>query len=220
SIDSLPSTNMTDEDIRTYWSAKSGSNTEYASIDLSDKYDIYAVQINFTEHNTEIYGRQKGLYHRYIIEYSNDNSKWILLADKSQNQSDNSHDYIQLKKKINCRYLRVRNIEVPGGNFALSGFRVFGIGDGKVPNVPKSIEITRNGTDKRKVKLSWQKVANATGYNICFGSDKDKLYQNYIVYQDTLLEINSLNNNQTYFFTIESFNENGVSLKSKVISVN
>lgn len=219
SIDSLPSTNMIDEDIRSFWSARSGDYNEYATIDLGNKYDIYAVQINFAEHNTEIYGRQEGLYHRYIIEYSNDNSKWKLLVDESQNQSDNTHAYMQLDEKVNCRYLRVRNIEVPGGNFALSGFRVFGLGDGHIPNVPKIIEIARNEKDKRKVKLSWQKVANATGYNICFGSAKDKLYHNYIVYQDTLLEINSLNGNQKYYFAIESFNENGVSLKSKQFSI-
>jgi len=220
SIDSLPPSNMTDENIRTYWAAQSGSSNEFASIDLGQMCDVYAVQINFAEHNTEIFGRQKGLYHRYIIEYSNDNKHWKVLIGKSKNQTDNSQDYSQLHEKVNCRYLKINNLEVPSGNFAISGFRVFGKGSGRVPEIPKSFKAARNQRDRRSVILSWEKSEGVTGYNISFGIAKNKLYQNYIVYQDTTLEINSLNTNQQYFFTIESFNENGISHNSSLISIN
>ncbi len=217
SIDSFPSSNITDEDIRTYWAAKTGSNNEYASIDLGKTYDVYSIQINFAEHNTEIYGRQKELYHQYVIEYSNDKSNWELLVDKSQNLSDNSHDYTQLEEKVNCRYLRIKNNKVPGGNFALSGFRVFGTGDGDMPDVPENFKVVRNNEDLRNVKLTWNKSIDAIGYNISFGIDKDKLYSNYIVYQDTTLEINSLNVNMPYCFTINAFNENGITPKGPLV---
>lgn len=218
SIDSFPSSNITDENIRTYWAARSGNANEYASIDLGKTYDVYSVQINFAEHNTEIFGRQDELYHRYIIEYSNDNTNWDLLIDKSQNLTDNSHDYSQLAEKVNCRYLRIKNIEIPGGHFALSGFRVFGKGNGDVPTVPKNLEVARNQEDRRSVELKWEKSIDAIGYNINFGIEKNKLYHNYIICQDTILEINSLNTNQSYYFAIESFNENGFTLKGTIVT--
>ena len=218
SIDSFPSSNITDENIRTYWAARSGNANEYASIDLGKTYDVYSVQINFAEHNTEIFGRQDELYHRYIIEYSNDNTNWDLLIDKSQNLTDNSHDYSQLAEKVNCRYLRIKNIEIPGGHFALSGFRVFGKGNGDVPTVPKNLEVERNQEDRRSVELKWEKSIDAIGYNINFGIEKNKLYHNYIICQDTILEINSLNTNQSYYFAIESFNENGFTLKGTIVT--
>ena len=218
-IDSLPATNMNDEDIRTYWAAKTGNDTEYASIDLGKAYDVYGVQINFAEHNTEIYGRQKGIYHKYVVEYSNDNTNWSMLIDKSGNLTDNTHQYTQLNEKVNCQYLRIKNLEVASGNFALSGFRVFGLGDGEVPSMPNNFKITRNSEDKRQVTLTWEKSKDAIGYNISYGIDKDKLYHNYIVYGDTELQINTLNVNKAYSFAIEAFNENGVAEKGTIVSV-
>jgi hypothetical protein len=209
-IDSLPPVNMTDENIRTYWAATSGNDNEWASMDLGDMYNVHSIQINFAEHNAEIYGRQEGLYYQYIIESSKDSVTWERLVDKSVNQTDNPHDYIQLKTRINCRYLRIINIKVPGGNFALSGFRVFGRGAGDKPAIVDRLEVNRNQDDKRSVKLLWKKSKTATGYNISYGTDKNKLYHNYIVYQDTSLIINSLNANQEYYFSVESFNENGI----------
>jgi hypothetical protein len=217
SIDSLPASNITDEDIRTYWAAQSGNAEEYAIVDLDKPYDVCSVQINFAEQGTDIYGRQKELRHRYIVEYSNDKSNWEVLIDKSQNETDNSHDYTQLPEKVNCRYLKLKNIEVPGGHFALSGFRVFGKGDGKVPNPPANLMVERSAEDQRNVKLTWDKSADADGYSISFGADENKLYNNYTVYDDTEVNINSLNALQTYYFSIEAFNENGISQKTSLI---
>ena len=139
---------------------------------------------------------------------------WLFGHDKAGNS------YIQLKEKIKCRYLKIKNIEVPGGNFALSGFRVFGNGDEIVPKVPESFTVSRNPDDMRSIKVKWKPVDGATGYNISYGTNNNILYQNYIVYKDSLLEINSLNTNQIYYFTIEAFNENGVSKKSEVVKTN
>ncbi len=210
SVDSLPATNMTDENIRTYWAAKSGNSGEYAILDLGESYDIYAVQINFAEHNTEIYGRQKNLLHRYTIEYSDDGDNWQLLIDESKSETDNTHVYFQLPEKESCRYLKLTNLEVPDGNFAVSGFRVFGLGNGEKPGKIDNFKAARNNDDKRSVMLTWEKSAGANGYNISYGIDNNKLYQNYMVYGDTAVMINSLNANLDYYFTIEAFNENGI----------
>jgi xylan 1,4-beta-xylosidase len=217
-IDSLPPANMTDEDIRTYWAAESGGADEYAILDMGDEYDVYAVQINFAEHNTEIYGRQPNLHHRYLLKYSVDGNTWELLANKSESTADNTHDYIQLDNSAACRYIKITNVEVPGGHFALSGLRVFGKGKGEKPGKVNSFTAERNPADKRSVLLNWEKVEGATGYNISFGTDSNKLYHNYMVYADTSVTINSLHAGKDYFFSIEAFNENGITTNEAVIS--
>jgi xylan 1,4-beta-xylosidase len=216
SIDSLPPTHLTDEDIRTYWAASTGSSDEYAIIDLLEASQVFAVQVNFAEHNTRIFGREKSLFHRYTIESSPDGTHWTTLIDKSKNNTDNTHDYIQLASPVTCRYLKINNIEVPGGHFAMSGFRVFGKGNGAAPEKINRLEVKRNSTDRRSVSLSWDKSENANGYNISYGIG-NMLYHNYMIYSDTTITINSLDATQEYNFTIEAFNENGIT-KSEILT--
>ena len=216
-VDSLPASNITDENIRTYWAAESGNKNEYAMVDMGTFYEVYALQINFAEHNTTIRGREKDLRHRFTVEYSLDGDTWVMLADRSGNNTDNSHVYIPLEDRVLCRYLKVNNLEVPGGHFAMSGFRAFGKGSGPVPGKIECFKAERNPDDKRSVKLSWSKADGATGYNICYGTEKDKLYLNYTVYEDTTLTINSLNRHLDYYFTLESFNENGITTNEQIV---
>jgi xylan 1,4-beta-xylosidase len=216
-VDTLPPANMTDEDIRTYWAAGSGNPGEYALLDLGRPHDVHAIQINFAEHNTAIFGRETGLAHRYTIEYSDNATDWETLIDQSDSQSDNSHPYFQLPEKKSARYLKINNLGVPGGHFALSGFRVFGKGNGELPGEVTGFTAQREEADRRKVHLSWNKVPHATGYNISFGTRNDRRYLDYQVYMDTTLTINSLNTGAVYYFSIESFNENGITPGSQVI---
>ena len=217
SIDSLPAKLMTDEDIRTYWAAASGNAEEYASLDLGSTSDVYAIQINFAEHDTKIFGRQKNLFHRYKVEYSENGSDWTMLIDKLNNETDNSHEYFQLPQKVVCRYLKITNAQVPGGNFAISGFRVFGKANGALPDKVTRLNVQRNASDKRSVTLAWEKSKNATGYTISYGVAKDRLYQNHLVYSDTTVTINSLNAAEKYYFTLEAFNETGITASDLVV---
>lgn len=217
-LEAYKASNINDENIRTYWAAATGNDSEWASIDLGEQYDVYAIQMNFAEQNTNLFGRLDGLRHQYVIEASNNNEDWAVIADKSKNDNDNSHEYIQLSEKLSYRYLRVRNIQVPDGNFAISGFRVFGKGSGNKPSAVSSLTALRNKEDRRAVNLKWSQSEHATGYNISYGSAKDKLYNNYLVYGDTAVTIRSLNSNQEYFFTIEAFNENGIVKSEALIS--
>jgi xylan 1,4-beta-xylosidase len=121
-----------------------------------------------------------------------------------------THQYSVFKTPVKARYLKVTNYRVPGGTFAVSGFRVFGAGTGKKPNKVNSFEAVRDVADTRNVKLSWPKQANATGYNIRFGVNKESLNRVYQVYGDTELTIRSLNKDQKYWFAIDAFGENGV----------
>lgn len=215
-IDSLPASNIVDENIRTYWAATSGSANEFALLDLGKTCNVCAVQVNFAEHSASILGRPKNIHHRYTIESSNDKVRWRILVDKSKSCMDNSHNYIQLAEVVPSRYLRIRNVEVPSGHFAISGLRVFGKGDGVAPAAVKNMVVTRNRIDRRSVTIAWERSDNATGYNINFGVDWN-MYNNYLVYRDTSVVINSLNASLSYYFSVEPFNENGVSADNVVI---
>jgi len=209
-IDSLPATNSTDENIRTYWSAQTGNAGEYATIDLGEEQDVYAVQINFAEHNTKLKGRSKNTFHRYVVEYSVNGVDWKVLMDKSKNETDNTHVYQQLAQMISCRYLKITNGQVPDGTFAISDFRVFGNGKGEVPEQVEKLEAKRNAANTRSVTLTWEPSSNATGYVINYGVAENQLYNSYMVYADTQVTINSLDADKKYFFAIEAFNENGI----------
>ncbi|HEX5168943.1 MAG TPA: fibronectin type III domain-containing protein, partial [Cyclobacteriaceae bacterium] len=66
-------------------------------------------------------------------------------------------------------------------------------------------------------KLHWTKSTGATGYNVRYGTAKDKLYHTYQVLGTDSVTINSLNSLQKYYFTIDAFNENGIAKGKKVV---
>lgn len=219
SIEGHEGNNICDEEIRTFWSAKTGAKGEWATIDLGTAYDVYAIQANFYENETELYGRTTGLFHRYIIEASMNGDDWELVLDKSNNETDNTHDYTQLKSRKRCRFVRITNIDVPDGTFTLCGLRVFGKGDGAMPSKINALRAERNNNDRRSVTLFWDDLTDVTGYNVSFGISANKLYQNYLVYGENSVTINSLNKNQSYYFTVEAFNENGITQSGVVVEV-
>ncbi len=215
-IDTLPGYYAADEDIRTYWASDSPHTEEWMITDLENICYVYAIQVNFAEHNTRIFGRHDSIYYQYLIESSSDGKKWYVLTDKTRNTADTPHDYIVLQKPVKCRYLKLTVSHVPDGHVAISDFRIFGKGNGKKPDAVSGFSVKRKIDDKRTAELSWNKVHAATGYTIRYGIDKNKLYQHYQVYADTSVVIRNLNAGLNYYFTIESFNENGIT-KSKVI---
>ena len=139
-----------------------------------------------------------------------------MTVDKSKNKVEAPNDYIQLDKPVNTRYIRVTNIYFPSGKFSISGLRVFGKADKPVPATAQFTKLTRNSNNRRTVNLNWNKVEDAIGYNIRFGTQKDKLYHNYLVYEDNKVSINILNADLTYYFAIDSFNEAGVTVGKEV----
>jgi len=208
------------EDIRTYWSAKTGDKGEWISLDLEKVSTINAVQINYAENDATLKGRVPGIYYQYLLQYSNDNKTWKTLADKTQSKTDVPHDYIELATPIKARYIRLTNYKVPSGTFAIAGLRVFGNGGGKVPALVDKLNVDRDQTDRCVVKLKWEKKSDAIGYNIRYGTSKDKLYHNYQVFGIDALTIRSLNALQKYYFTIDAFNENGITKGVNITEVN
>lgn len=208
-----------DEEIRTFWSAQTGNKGEWITMDLQKECTVNAIQINYAENGTKLLGRSPDIYYQYLLEYSSDNKTWKTLADKTQSKTDVPHDYLELKKAVKARYVRLTNYRIPDGTFAIAGLRIFGNAGGKAPSVVESINAPRSETDRCVVKLDWKKSPGAIGYNIRYGTAKDKLYHTYQVLGAESLTIRSLNSLQKYYFTIDAFNENGVVKGKNIIEV-
>jgi hypothetical protein len=208
-----------DEEIRSYWSAATGNSGEYITVDLGGRSTVYALQINIAEHNTTILGHHNRPI-RYLLEHSKDGKTWQLLVDKSNNLSDVPHDYVSLPSPVETRFIRLTNVEIPDGCFAVSGLRVFGkCANRTAANAVTSIRAERQPDDRRIVHLNWEQSPEAMGYLIHFGTQPDKLYQHYMVYGINDLIIKSLHAGEPYYFTIDAFNESGITQGGSVTQV-
>ena len=125
---------------------------------------------------------------------------------------------MQLEKPVSARYIRLTNYKVADGKFAVSGLRIFGEGNGDLPQAINHFKVTRNQEAKRSVKLEWEKVPGVVGYNIRYGVHPDKLYLNYQVYGESEVLIKSLNVLEDYYSMIDAFIENAFVKGEKVIS--
>jgi hypothetical protein len=206
-----------DEDIKTYWSAATGDAGEYFVTDLGAVSTIRAIQVNYADQDATVMGKVPGLYHQYILQSSVDGRNWKTIADKSENGTDVPHDYIELTSPIEARYVRIENLHVPTGKFALSGLRVFGSGNGSKPNPVVRFEVLRGESDRRNAWLKWQASADATGYVVYCGIAPDKLYTSVMVYGANEYYFRAMDNNRTYYFQIEAFNEGGISDRTPVV---
>ena len=209
---------LTDEIAKTSWLAQNNDASQWVIVDLEKTADIYAIQINYADYRSDMYGRIKGLRHRYTLEGSADGENWFKMVDKSNSFKDTPNDYIELESAVSTRYIRYKNIEVPTPHLAMSEIRIFGIGNGKKPAPVKNFQLERQ-MDRRDISLHWTKQNNAQGYNVRWGIAPDKLYSSWMVYGDNELLLKSLNTDQTYYFAIEAFNENGVSELSAITKI-
>ncbi len=212
--------NAVDENIKTYWSAKSDAKGEWIETDLGAISAVHAVQINYADQDATFFGKQTGIYHQYKLWYSTDGKNWNSLADKSQNKKNVPHDYIELEKPVSARYIKLENIHMPTGKFAISGLRVFGLGKGTKPTAVKGLTVLRTDRDKRNAWIKWDAVNDAYAYNIYLGTAPDKLYNSIMVYQSNEYWYKGMDKEKPYYFSIEAINENGISVRSPVIRVN
>jgi xylan 1,4-beta-xylosidase len=213
----FPPNNAVDESIKTYWSAVTGAAGEWISSDLGEVSSVKAIQINYADQDATYLGKQKGIFHQYKLYYSVDGKKWSVLTDKSNNVTDVPHDYIELPATIEARFIKLENIHLPTGKFAISGLRVFGSGHGSKPDLVTNFIVLRTEKDKRSAWLKWKTVDNAYAYNIYMGTAPDKLYNCIMVYGNNEYWLKAMDKDIPYFFCIESINENGVSKLSEII---
>ncbi|NSL90852.1 family 43 glycosylhydrolase [Chitinophaga sp. Mgbs1] len=211
--------NAVDENIKTYWSAATGNKGEWIGTDLGALSTVHAVQINYADQDAAFLGKQTDICHQYILRYSADGKKWHILADKSNNKTDVPHDYVPLPQPVKARYIRLENIHMPTGKFAVSGLRVFGNGNGPTPDTVKSLIVLRTEKDKRSAWIKWEPVDNAYAYNIYVGIAPDKLYNCIMVHNANDYYFKGMDKEQPYYFSIEAINENGVSRRTQAILV-
>jgi xylan 1,4-beta-xylosidase len=208
-----------DENIKTYWAAATGNEGEWLESDLGSVCTVRALQINFADQNAKLTGKQTAAFHRYRITASRDGLRWDDLVDKRNNTKDVPHDYVELSQQVEARFVRIENIHVPSGKFALSGFRVFGRGHGTVPDTVRHFVVLRGESERRNAWIKWQQSDDAIGYSISFGIAPDKLYSSIMVYSANECVCTALDATRAYYFQIEAFNENGVGKKTPAVRV-
>ncbi len=209
--------NAVDESIKTYWCAKTANKGEWIQSDLGDVDTVKAIQINYADQDADILGKSTTIYHQYKLYSSLDGKTWKVLADKSNNKTDVPHDYVELTKPVIARYIKLENIHMADGKFAISGLRVFGNGNGAKPDTVKHFVVLRGDTERRNSWLKWQQSNDAYAYVIYTGIAPDKLYTSIMVYNMNEYYFSAMDRDKPYYFQIEAINENGESKRTSVV---
>ncbi|MFI5194375.1 MAG: discoidin domain-containing protein, partial [Chitinophagales bacterium] len=194
---------------------------EWIQTDLGAVSTVRAIQINYADQDVDssFLGKINGIFGQYKLWQSTDGKNWTILVDKSHSHTDIPQEYVELKAPVSTRFLKLENIHMPTGKFAISGLRVFGNGNGKKPDTVTHFIVLRSENDSRNALIKWFTVNTATGYNIYWGIAPDKLYNSVMVYNDNQYYFKPMDKGRTYYFSIEAFNENGVSPKTKPLEV-
>lgn len=210
-----------DEDIKTYWSAKTGDKGEWFQTDLGEASTIHAIQINYADQDVAFKGKTVGNFHQYKIYGSQDGKKWKVIMDKSKNTTDVPHDYIEFENPVKARFIKMENLHMPTGKFALSGFRVFGNGNSSKPDKVENFIALRSDPKKygerRSIWFKWQQNPLADGYVIYWGKSPDKMYGSLMVYGKNEYFFTGADRTDAYYFQIEAFNANGRSELTEII---
>jgi enterochelin esterase-like enzyme len=211
--------NAVDENFLTNWAAATGEAGEWFQVDLGKTSDIFAIQCNWDHIGAEQPARggfggfggpapaNPEYYQCFTVEVSVDGQNWTKVIDKSSNKLDLHHDYTELAKPAQARFVKVTNARQchDGAKFSIKDLRIFGnpasAGSVKVAGV----KVVRNPEDRREAELLWDPVPGADGYIIRYGIEPGKLYNSYIVYDANSFKLHSLNTESEYTFEVESF---------------
>jgi hypothetical protein len=218
--DSFPASRVTDENPRTYWVAKENRPGEWLTIDLGRPFDLRAIQVNYADYKSGLYGTDSTVVTRFRLRVSGDAKDWRTVADLSREQRDRPNAYVEVSSPTRARYVRYDHVHVGAANLAISDIRVFGSGTGPRPTMPGGLTARRD-RDERNAVITWTPVTGVVGYNVRWGISPSKLYQTYQRFADegSTLELRALNVGQAYWAAIESFDENGVSMLSAAVPV-
>ncbi|MGQ0712899.1 MAG: discoidin domain-containing protein [Gemmatimonadaceae bacterium] len=218
--DSFPSSNVTDEDPRTFWVAQSNRAGESVTVDLQRNRDVKAVQVNFVDYQSNIFHNDSTVYTQFRMYHSLDGTRWTPIVDLTGEKRDRPNAYVELPEPVRTRYVKYEHVYVAAPNLAISDIRIFGNGGGGPPATPRDLTVRRD-VDPRNAFITWRRVPGVVGYNVLWGIDPKKLYQTYQVFADRgeKLELRALTVGQEYYFAIEAFDENGVSSVSEPVRI-
>jgi hypothetical protein len=206
-----PAANAVDENIRTWWSAAGKNPGEWIQIDLGAPQELRAIQVNFAEEGITGPNRIPEFAQRYLLESSTDGKSWTTLADKRESKADVPHDYLELLRPVEARYVRITDFGTPGeGNFSLRGLRLFGKGHENQTSSVSSVSVERKAESRRTALVNWPSVPGAEGYIVRYGIAPQALHNQFEVRGTNSLEITCLNSDPGYWFAVDSFNPGGV----------
>lgn len=212
------------EDVRTWWAAGRSTPGEWLQIDLGDTATVHALQVNLADHELadlaphtsdglETAQGYRSIYRgsqatELLIELSGDGESWEPVLDSRGSEADTPHAFITLDEPRRVRHVRVTAGSLPfGGSFAVSGLRVFGLGDGIVP---PAVEPVADRIDGTTASIRWEPVADAQGYNVRYGIALERLHHSWLLYDQTDLILRDLNDGSDYWVAVDSFNGNGI----------
>ena len=215
------------EDVRSWWAAERAGDQEWYQLDLGKTYKIQAAQINFADHkipfpkcnedemHKESFGyrkieiQPKGT--EYLLEGSLDGMEWFPLKNTIGLDMDLAHDFISFDNPPVLRYIRLSHMKMPFNNVpAISGLRVFGKGNGKMPDAIRKVNVSRES--RQNILLKWDHSFGADGYNVRYGIAPGKLYNSWQLYGACELDLCIANTESSYYIAVDSFNENGVTV--------
>jgi hypothetical protein len=217
-LDSFPASNVTDENPRTFWVARTNSPREALTIDLGHEATVRAIQVDYADYHSNRFSSDSSVYTRFRISVSSDGRAWRTVADLSRETRDRPNAYVELPHAVRARFVRYEHLHVGAATLAISDLRVFGTAGGPIPATPKRLAVARDA-DARDARISWAPVPGVVGYNVRWGIAPDKLYETYQRFADEgeTLDLRALTVGQQYYFAIEAFDENGVSHLGDVI---
>ena len=219
--DSFPASHLTDENPRTFWLARENRRGEWLSVDLGGPREVRAVQVNYADYKSALYGTDSTVYTRFTLQSSMDGARWATIAEVGRGERrDRPNAYVELARPVRARWIRYMHDHVGAANLAIGDVRVFGNAAGPRPHTPGGLTARRD-RDERNAFIEWQAVPGVVGYNVRWGIAPTKLYLSYQRFADqgNTLELRALTVGQSYWVAIESFDERGVSVLSAPLQV-
>jgi xylan 1,4-beta-xylosidase len=221
------------EDIRTWWVAGNAEPGEWLETDLGRAKMVHAIQVNLADHDLAGYapatsgGTVQGPHSRAIdatkhptellIETSLDRETWQVIVDSRGTAAERPNGFFVLDNPHQAQYVRVTGGVMPyGAPFSVSGLRIFGLADGAAPDVP---DVSAERLDTLTARIEWPPVNGAQGYNVRWGNHPDKLYHSWLTYGETRLDLRSLNADQPYWISVDSFNDSGITMGGQSVKI-
>jgi hypothetical protein len=211
-----------EENVQTWWQAETNAPGEWLRLDLGRIMDVRAVQVNFADDKLDIpspgpiqgsstqprYIDPSLQRTRWLLEVSGDGERWTVLEDKTESDTDLSHDLVVREEGVCCRYLRLTVRQVPYAQRpCVSGLRVFGRVEGEKPAQP---EFNAERVNVLDMRVSICQTSNVLGYNILWGHASDKLYHSWTVYAAGEQRVGALVEGRDYYVRVDAFNECGL----------
>src|SRR5207247_9623551 len=74
-LDSFPASRVTDENPRTFWVAQQNRPGEWLTIDLGGTYDVKAIQVNYADYKSGVYGTDSTVVTQFLLQASLDGDR-------------------------------------------------------------------------------------------------------------------------------------------------